>query len=103
MASAVSPAGASAGSTSARNNTEPERLRGPQHDAAWCDELGAWRYPEAWDMLMFGMRLGADPRTVVTTTPRPAKLIRDLVRDPICVVTRGTSYENRGNLAPAFF
>ena len=55
------------------------------------------RYPEAWDMLMFGMRLGADPRTVVTTTPRPAKLIRDLVRDPICVVTRGTSYENRGN------
>src|SRR6516164_6517311 len=66
---------------------EPERLRGPQHDAAWCDELGAWRYPEAWDMLMFGMRLGADPRTVVTTTPRPAKLIRDLVRDPICAVT----------------
>src|ERR1700756_3825244 len=82
---------------------EPERLRGPQHDAAWCDELGAWRYPEAWDMLMFGMRLGADPRTVVTTTPRPAKLIRDLVRDPTCVVTRGSSYENRGNLAPAFF
>ena len=70
---------------------EPERLRGPQHDAAWCDELGAWRYPEAWDMLMFGMRLGVDPRTVVTTTPRPAKLIRDLVRDPICVVTRGSS------------
>jgi phage terminase large subunit-like protein len=82
---------------------EPERLRGPQHDAAWCDELGAWRYPEAWDMLMFGMRLGADPRTVVTTTPRPTKLIRDLVRDPTCVVTRGSSYENRGNLAPAFF
>jgi phage terminase large subunit-like protein len=82
---------------------EPERLRGPQHDAAWCDELGAWRYPEAWDMLMFGMRLGAHPRTVVTTTPRPAKLIRDLVRDPICVVTRGSSYENRANLAPAFF
>jgi len=66
-------------------------------------ELAAWRYPEAWDMLMFGMRLGADPRTVVTTTPRPAKLIHDLVRDPICVVTRGSSYENRVNLAPAFF
>ena len=81
---------------------EPERLRGPQHDAAWCDELGAWRYPEAWDMLMFGMRLGADPRTVVTTTPRPAKLIRDLVRDPICVVTRGSSYENRANLRRRF-
>src|SRR5271167_4290263 len=61
---------------------EPERLRGPQHDFAWCDEIASWRYPEAWDMLMFGMRLGADPRTVVTTTPRPAKLIRDLVRGP---------------------
>src|SRR6201987_4065014 len=81
---------------------EPERLRGPQHDAAWGDEPGAWRYPEAWDMLMFGTRLGADPRTVVTTTPRPAKLIRDLVRDPTCVVTRGSSYENRANLAGAF-
>jgi phage terminase large subunit-like protein len=54
-------------------------------------------------MLMFGMRLGADPRTVVTTTPRLAKLIRDLVRDSICVVTRGSSYENRAKLAPAFF
>src|SRR5499433_234703 len=54
-------------------------------------------------MLMFGMRLGADPRTVVTTTPRPTKLIRDLVRDPICMVTRGSTYENRANLAPGFF
>jgi hypothetical protein len=53
------------------------------------DCASAWRYPEAWDMLMFGMRLGADPRTVVTTTPRPAKLIRDLVRDPICGLTAG--------------
>src|SRR5262249_17823782 len=60
-------------------------------------------YPETWDMLMFGMRLGPDPRTVVTTTPRPAKLIRDLVGDPICAVTRGSSYENRVNLATAFF
>ena len=55
---------------------EPERLRGPQHDLAWCDELAAWRYPEAWDMLMFGLRLGEDPRAVVTTTPRPTPLIR---------------------------
>jgi phage terminase large subunit-like protein len=82
---------------------EPERLRGPQHDAAWCDELASWRYPAAWDMLMFGLRLGRDPRVVVTTTPRPTKLIRDLVRDPTTIITRGSSYENRGNLAPAFF
>jgi hypothetical protein len=40
---------------------DTERLRGPQHDAAWCDEIAAWRYPETWDMLMFGLRLGADP------------------------------------------
>ena len=81
---------------------EPERLRGPQHDATWCDELGSWRYPEAWDMLMLGLRLGSDPRVVVTTTPRPTKLIRTLIADPTAVVTRGSTYENRTNLAPAF-
>jgi phage terminase large subunit-like protein len=81
---------------------EPERLRGPQHDTAWCDELASWRYPEAWDMLMFGLRLGSDPRVVVTTTPRPTKLIRQLIVDPTVVVTRGATHENRGNLAPAF-
>ncbi len=81
---------------------EPERLRGPQHDFAWCDELAAWRYPEAWDMLMFGLRLGADPRAVVTTTPRPTKLVRGLVADPHVIVTRGRTAANRANLAPAF-
>lgn len=81
---------------------QPERLRGPQHDAAWCDELASWRYPEAWDMLMFGLRLGEDPRVVVTTTPRPTKLIRELLGDPTVVVTRGTTFENRANLAPVF-
>ncbi len=81
---------------------EPERLRGPQHDAAWCDELTSWRYPEAWDMLMFGLRLGQDPRVVVTTTPRPTTLLRALVADPAVAVTRGTTYENRPNLAPDF-
>lgn len=82
---------------------EPERLRGPQHDFAWCDELAAWRYPEAWDMLMLGLRLGFDPRTVVTTTPRPAKLIRALACDPTTVVTHGTTRENRAHLALEFF
>jgi phage terminase large subunit-like protein len=82
---------------------EPERLRGPQHDAAWCDELASWRQPEAWDMLMFGLRLGTDPRVVVTTTPRTTSLIRGLIADPTVIVTRGTTYENRANLASAFF
>jgi predicted phage terminase large subunit-like protein len=81
---------------------EPERLRGPQHDAAWCDEIASWRYPEAWDMLMFGLRLGNDPRVVVTTTPKPIKIIRELIADPTTVITRGSTYDNRDNLAPAF-
>ncbi len=93
------PSGAIATTYSA---DEPERLRGPQHDFAWCDELAAWRYPQAWDMLMFGLRLGTDPRAVVTTTPRPTKLIRTLVSDPNVAVTRGATAENRVNLAPAF-
>jgi predicted phage terminase large subunit-like protein len=81
---------------------EPDRLRGPQHDLAWCDELAAWRYPAAWDMLMFGLRLGADPRVVVTTTPRPTKFIRDLIADPKVVVTRGRTIDNEKKLASAF-
>ena len=81
---------------------EPERLRGPQHDLAWCDEIATWRYPEAWDMLMFGLRLGNDPRVVVTTTPKPVKIIRELLADPTTVVVRGSTYANRDNLAPAF-
>src|SRR5262249_42238664 len=58
---------------------EPERLRGPQHDAAVCDELGSWSRPETWDMLQFGLRLGRHPRCLVATTPRPTKLIRELL------------------------
>jgi phage terminase large subunit-like protein len=83
---------------------EPERLRGPQHDLAAIDELGSWRRPEAWDNLMFGLRLGERPRCAVATTPRPTRLIRDLIarEGGDVVVTRGTSYENRANLAPEF-
>ncbi|MFD1423416.1 DNA-packaging protein [Laceyella tengchongensis] len=81
---------------------EPERLRGPQHDAAWCDELAAWRYPDAWDMLMFGLRLGKDPRVVVTTTPKPTPIIKSLVEAKTTVVTRGSTFDNAENLAPAF-
>ena len=84
---------------------EPERLRGPQHDAAVCDELGSWSRPETWDMLQFGLRLGRHPRCLVATTPRPTKLIRELLaREGRGVtVTRGSTYENRANLAPGFF
>jgi len=88
---------------------EPERLRGPQHDAGWCDELAAWQYlQETWDMYQFGLRLGNDPPTVITTTPKPLVLIRDLVKqskqkNPRVFVTTGSTYENKQNLADAFF
>ena len=83
---------------------EPERLRGPQHDAAVCDELGAWRYVEAWDMLMLGLRLGKNPRCLVATTPKPTKLIRDLVsrEGKDVAITRGRTRDNAANLAPQF-
>ena len=82
---------------------EPNRLRGPQHDSAWCDELAAWRFlQDAWDMLMFGLRMGDAPQCVVTTTPRPLPILRELLADPNTVVTRGALYENAYNLAPAF-
>ena len=82
---------------------EPDRLRGPQHDAAWGDEIATWKYPEAFDQLQFGLRLGSNPQAVYTTTPKPVKLVKELVKDSSTVVTRGTTYENRANLAPAFF
>jgi phage terminase large subunit-like protein len=83
---------------------EPDRLRGPQSDGLWGDEIAAWQYDqEAWDMAMFGLRLGLNPQAVVTTTPRPTRLVRDLVTDSTVAVTRGTTYENRANLAPTFY
>lgn len=82
---------------------EPDRLRGPQHDAAWCDEVAAWRYPAAYDMLWLGLRLGANSRVCVTTTPRATQLLKRLVEDPTVARTGGTTYENRAHLAPQFF
>ena len=82
---------------------EPERLRGKQHGKLWADELGAWRYPEAWDQAQFGLRIGSSPQAIVTTTPRPTPLVKDLMKNPGCIVTRGTVYENRANLASAFY
>jgi phage terminase large subunit-like protein len=82
---------------------EPDRLRGPQHDLAWADELAAWKYyADTWAMLMLGLRLGRHPRVAVTTTPRPIRIIRELVAAPTTAVTRGTTYDNLANLAPSF-
>ena len=85
------------------NATEPDQLRGPQHDAAWCDELAKWRYcQESWDQLQFGLRLGDHPRVIVTTTPRPLPLIRRLVADPKVATTRGATWDNAGNMPASF-
>jgi phage terminase large subunit-like protein len=85
------------------NATEPDQLRGPQHDLAWLDELAKWRYAqETWDMLQFGLRLGDDPRQLVTTTPRPIPLIRSLMKDERTVTTKGSTYDNKANLAAVF-
>lgn len=82
---------------------DPESLRGPQFVAAWCDELAKWRYAkETWDMLQFGLRLGDWPRQLVTTTPRPIPLLKQLLADPAAVLTRALTRENAANLAPAF-
>jgi phage terminase large subunit-like protein len=81
---------------------EPERLRGKQHMRLWADEVAAWRYPDAWDQAMLGLRLGDDPRAVVTTTPKPVRLVRELLAAPTTAVTRGSTYDNAENLAPAF-
>ncbi len=83
---------------------KPDRLRGPQCHRAWCDELAAWqRAQETWDMLMMGLRLGTRPRVVFTTTPKPVPIVQSLVKDKRCVITRGSTYDNRANLAPTFF
>jgi phage terminase large subunit-like protein len=92
---------------------EPDRLRGPQHDAMWADELAAWgagkerdlqerRRRETWDMAMFGLRLGDRPQVMVTTTPKPSPLLRALMADSRAVVSRGTTFDNAANLAGSY-
>lgn len=82
---------------------EPERLRGPQAEVLWADELASWKYlRDTWDMAMFGLRLGDRPRTCITTTPKPLPLLKEIIADPRTVVTRGSTFDNASNLAPTF-
>jgi phage terminase large subunit-like protein len=88
------------------SSEEPDRLRGPQHSALWADELAAWKSDrQTWDMAMMGLRLGAHPRCFVSTTPRPTKLLKELIarNGQDVAITRGSTYDNRANLAPSFF
>ncbi|MGB0854391.1 MAG: DNA-packaging protein [Pikeienuella sp.] len=87
------------------NAVEPDQLRGPQFDAAWCDELAKWKYArEAWDMLQFALRLGEHPRVLATTTPRPIELIKAILagEEGNVTVTRGRTMDNAANLAAPF-
>jgi predicted phage terminase large subunit-like protein len=84
---------------------ESDRLRGPQHDLLWCDELAAMQNPQdVWDMAQFGLRLGKHPRWLVTTTPKPVKLLRELLTrvGQDVVLTSGSTFDNSANLAPSF-
>lgn len=82
---------------------KPDQLRGPQFHKAWVDELAKFQYPQdVWDNLELGLRLGDNPQAIVSTTPRPIQIIRDILSDPLTVVTRASSYENIANLAPSF-
>ena len=89
---------------------EPETLRGPQHSHAWCDEIGKWplshnRATRTWDNLLMGLRLGADPRIAVTTTPRAVPLVQRLLDaggTGGTVITHGTTHDNAANLPEKF-
>lgn len=82
---------------------DPDGLRGPQFAAAWCDELAKWkRAEETWNNLQFGLRLGEFPRQVVTTTPRPVPLLKQILKDERTVLSHMRTRENAGNLAPDY-
>ena len=85
------------------SSIDPDRLRGPQCRRAWCEEVGSWRNGvSTWNMLMFGARLGNNVRIAVTSTPKPKPLVSMLVKHPKAVIIRGSTYENKDNLADAF-
>lgn len=83
--------------------TDPDQLRGPQHHAAWADEIAKWREGgRAWSNLVLGLRLGSRPQVAATTTPRPLKWLKGLIAEPSTTVTSGRTLDNAANLAPQF-
>ena len=88
-----------------RSADEPERLRGPQFTKFWADELCAWRFAQqAWDQIMFGFRLKSKHlQGIITTTPKPIPVIKDIIAKPSTIVTRGSSYDNRSNLSDTYY
>jgi predicted phage terminase large subunit-like protein len=93
------PNGASATTFTAE---KPQQLRGPECELLWCDEIDHWKYPDTWDMAMFGLRKGPNPRAVATSTPKPTGLVRRLKKESGVAVVTGATWENRDNLASSF-
>ncbi len=86
------------------SSEDPEALRGPQFAAAWCDELAKWNNPRmTWDNLQFSLRLGQNPRQLVTTTPRRVPLLKDILQADDTLVSVMRTDDNRANLAAGFF
>lgn len=82
---------------------DPESLRGPQHDAGWLDEMCAWSYArDTWDMYSFGLRLGLRPATIITTTPKPIEVLKEIMNEPNTYISKGSTHDNHSNLAPQF-
>lgn len=85
------------------SSEKPNRLRGGNYGRAWCDELSYWKDPEAvWDMLFFTLRYGTHPKCCITMTPRPLALIKQLLQRPDIEIVRGSTLENKDNLATSF-
>jgi phage terminase large subunit-like protein len=85
------------------NATEPDQLRGPNFDLAWLDELAKFQYmQETFDQLQFALRLGKQPRQLITTTPRPVALLRNLIKAPTTITRTWSTFDNKSNLAPSF-
>ena len=84
------------------SSEDPNQLRGPEHEKAWCDEIAKWRYQAAWDNLMLALRVGDRPRALATTTPRPLAWLAALAAAPDTVLVQGSSAENRANLAAPY-
>lgn len=89
--------------TNLYTSEKPDRLRGPNHDGAWCDEIASWRYvKDAWDNLIFTLRFGDNPQILGTTTPRPTPFMKELLKRKGLILTRGSTYDNKQNLAKTY-
>jgi phage terminase large subunit-like protein len=84
------------------SSEEPDRLRGPQFWGGWCDEFASFNNFEVWDNYVMGARLGPFPQTLITTTPRPLKILKKLIEKDTTITVSGSTYENAANLAPSF-